>query len=282
MLRTVPSACRTSQLAQATNGVDLSDPSCGAHPVKTQCQTRTYRAAALRCDVKTRCSRRYTCSQSDLDGRSQENGKLKLSKAEKRLENKRKRKLRRQALPDTGKPCDSPIGPAQVDAARPLAETSATSAGASSGGGVSSSPTVHVTYEAEVEVVMNTGQFRIVRRLLAAVGLPVLRLRRTAVGCVSFDALAAAGAPLERPGDSVLLPAPLLEQLWQTVGGAEAVWRRRLAALRAKCGECSDDDDTAGTQRVDDNPSSTSEGGEAELQRLRQWLRAHGLLKSDV
>ena len=139
----------------------------------------------------------------------------------------------------------------------------ATSTGTNSGGGASLSPTVHVTYEAEVEVVMNTGQFRVVRRLLAAAGLPVLQLRRTAVGCVSFDALAAAGAPLEQPGDSVLLPEQLLQQLWQTVGGSEAVWRRRLAALRKKCGESNEED-------------------EEELHRLRHWLCAHGLLNSEV
>ena len=219
---------------------------------------------------------KYTCLQSDLTETSHRNGKLKLSKAEKRLEKKKKRKLRRQAPPEESEPYDSPVGTAGEGAEG----TPATSTGTNSGGVVSSSPTVHVTYEAEVEVVMNTGQFRVVRRLLAAVGLPVLRLRRTAVGCVSFDALAAAGAPLEQPGDSVLLPAPLLQQLWQTVGGSEAVWRRRLAALRKKCGECDmpNSSDATAEREVDGGAAPTKEDDEEELHRLRHWLWGHGLL----
>ena len=254
----------------ATNGVELADTSSSIHD-KTQvpstckttsagCNTRTYHAAALRCTVKTRCSREYACSQSDLSSGGQRCGKAKLSKAERRLENKRKRKLTRQSPLDTARPSDAAIG-TEVDAA----ETAAASSRIDSDGAASSPQEVHVTYEAEVEVVMNTGQYRVVRRLLAAVGLPVLQLRRTAVGCVSFEALAAAGAPIETPGDSVLLPAPLLDRLWQTVGGAEAVWKRRLAALRAKCGESSSCDG--------------SDEDEAQRQRLRQWLLAKGLLE---
>lgn len=129
---------------------------------------------------------------------------------------------------------------------------------------------------------MNTGQYRVVRRLLAAVGLPVLQLRRTAVGCVSFEALAAVGAPLETPGDSVLVPAQLLDQLWQTVGGAEAVWKRRLAALRAACGQSSNRNGSVETaaRRIDDSPTITSD--EEEAQRLRRWLLAKGLLEDGV
>ena len=119
----------------------------------------------------------------------------------------------------------------------------------------------HTSYEAVVRVVMDTGRYRIVRRLLAAVGMPVRQLRRTAVGPVSFAALAAAGAPLDAAASaSVVVPDVLIAELWRSVGGRDAAHARRLAALRAQA--------AAG-------PAGGVPADVEQHVRLQQWLREH-------
>lgn len=263
----------------ATDGIELSGSSRGAHgksqslanstPTTVDADTCMYRAAALRCNVMRRSRREYACAQADGDPRK------KLSKAMKRQDKKKKRKLDRKTLPGVATSSNSFLEAAAGGAA----DTLAISAGLDADG----SSTVHVTYEAEVEIVMNTGQYRVVRRLLAAVGLPVLRLRRTAVGCVSLESLAAAGVPLKKPQDVVLLPGPLVDQLWQSVGGAEEVWERRLAALRAQCkGSCSCNGSEMIVAKCEvGNPSIAADADEEERKRLQEWLKEHGLLESN-
>jgi len=88
----------------------------------------------------------------------------------------------------------------------------------------------YITYFAVVRLSVDEGRNRLVRRMLAAVGLPVHSLLRTAVGPVSFDALAAAGVPLA-PGDSARVPPGLVSALWRSLGGRAALRTKRIAAL---------------------------------------------------
>ena len=121
----------------------------------------------------------------------------------------------------------------------------------------------HTSHEAVVRVVMNTGRYRIVRRLLAAAGMPVQRLRRTTVGPVSFEALAAAGTPLDGAGKtSVAVPDRLVAELWRSVGGRGAAHARRLAALRAQA--------AAG-------PVGGEQADLEQHDRLQQWLQEHDM-----
>ena len=156
---------------------------------------------------------------------------------------------------------DAPVAPDDVTANDPGDMGAVTAAGQQ-----------HITYEAEVCVVMNTGQYRVVRRLLAAVGLPVQLLRRTAVGCVSYESLAAAGANLRadvahKDRASVVVPQPLVEMLWQAVGGVRAVWERRLEALRAQAETADDVGETEGGPQQEQQ-----ERLRLQQERLRRWL----------
>ena len=87
--------------------------------------------------------------------------------------------------------------------------------------------TMTVTREyVDLQVTVRTGRFRVVRRLLAAVGLGVVHLHRSAVGPLSLDAL-----PLSGPSQHVELSPDMVATLWTAAGGTEAVFRRRLRAL---------------------------------------------------
>ena len=245
-----------AQAALAVAGVELSADSNSSRansssepPVAPQ----TYMAAALSCTVMKRSRREFTSTNGG--------GKAKETKSKKKKKKKRKESSSAEsaAATATAQAPDSDATGAGSDAAA----DGTTGVDAAAATAAAAAPTVHVNFEAEVEVVINTGQYRVVRRLLAAVGLPVLQLRRTAVGCVSFTSLAAAGAALENPRESVRVPPQLVDELWRSVGGVQAVWQRRLRALQAQCRE-SDDEVAA--------------AGEAERARLREWLHAHNLL----
>lgn len=77
--------------------------------------------------------------------------------------------------------------------------------------------------EVDVAVEVAVGQFRVVRRALAAVGLPVFALRRSNLGPLDLGALGILESQHRR------LCAAAVAQLWQSVGGREAVGRFKAA-----------------------------------------------------
>ena len=71
--------------------------------------------------------------------------------------------------------------------------------------------------EVDVAVDVTVGQYRVVRRALAAIGLPVFTLSRSAVGPLELQELGIDESSHMRLGDAAVA------QLWQSVGGRSAV-----------------------------------------------------------
>jgi len=85
--------------------------------------------------------------------------------------------------------------------------------------------------DADVAVTVRCGQKRVVRKLLAAVGLPVLALRRVAIG----DLVLGAGPLADLPQSAHRrLDAASVEGLWAAIGGRAAVarWKAEDRAAR--------------------------------------------------
>jgi hypothetical protein len=63
---------------------------------------------------------------------------------------------------------------------------------------------------ADLSIIVDEGKYRMVRRMLANVGLPVLKLHRTRIGPVTLNAL-----ELKKPGDWAEVKSTHLIQLWK-------------------------------------------------------------------
>ncbi len=127
-----------------------------------------------------------------------------------------------------------------------------------------------VALEWTVAVALDCGRNRIVRRMFAAVGLPINHLTRVQVRARSlliihqsaetyrFSVLFAQVGPLSldelgipEPNDSVELTVRQLEQLWRSCGGKERVCKHKRKALElmlteAPSGACSQEQEEVG------------------------------------
>ena len=214
-------------------------------------------ASALRCDVLEKRVKTFTPSEkpparTPANGNGQRGGRVDI-----------KTTAPATAAAPTAPPAaptrtlpTAPTVPAQTSTVRPPGEAVGD---------------VYIDYHAVVEIAVDVGRFRVVRRLLAAVGLPVAQLHRESVGPISFAALAAAGSPLAGPGTAVTVPPQLVGELWATLGGRAGVWQRRLTSLQTHASSPS----TAGTATEGDESVEGSGNAAAptkEVLRLRQWL----------
>src|SRR5690554_4093766 len=89
--------------------------------------------------------------------------------------------------------------------------------------GDDSAPQTFKKYTAEVSVTVRHGRNRIVRRMCAAVGIPVMQLRRVRVGVLHIDDFA-----LPEPSSHALLSEMQLQQLWDAGGGYDRFMARKL------------------------------------------------------
>ncbi len=87
---------------------------------------------------------------------------------------------------------------------------------------------VYKQYESVLRITIDIGRHRIVRRILAAVDLPCMFLKRTAIGSLSLDNLF---GPDGKPGDSVQLDRAQIDTLWKDVGGRALLRKKHLLAL---------------------------------------------------
>ncbi len=164
---------------------------------------------------------------------------------ERRTTTFRPRKRRKRANAESPSPTNTrgPCGDGAAAAATAIASDDADDA-------VS---TAFQRHEAVLTVRVDTGRNRIVRRMLAEAGLPVLHLHRSAIGSLTLESLL---GPDAQPGDSVRLSPAQLATLWDECGGRDALRARQLAALRAR---------VASTTRHNNN-------NEEERARLARWL----------
>lgn len=112
--------------------------------------------------------------------------------------------------------------------------------------------------EQQLRVVVDMGRNRVVRRLVAAVGLPVMELHRTKIG--DFDLVSSFG--LDTPGAHVVLTGAQVGALWEAVGGRDSVVERKVEALR--CSLLLDDD---GGQQHQVGQQQRGEDGEVDTNK---------------
>jgi len=111
-------------------------------------------------------------------------------------------------------------------------------------------------YESEVSVVVQMGKNRIVRRLLGAVGLPVMELERTRIGPLTLENLNISES------QHVHLSKHQIHQLWECAGGIEAIQKRKILSL------------------IKQVKTDNATGGEHDKgclnKRLATWMKAAG------
>jgi pseudouridine synthase len=116
-------------------------------------------------------------------------------------------------------------------------------------------PQTFKKYSASISVTVRHGRNRIVRRMCAAVGIPVMQLRRVRIGPLHLDDFG-----LNEPSAHALLTPEQVEQLWGSGGGRERFMAHKLHSIRKLVAAC--------TSRAD-----------AELTRdlvaLRDWLQEY-------
>jgi len=85
----------------------------------------------------------------------------------------------------------------------------------------------HTKIHSDIRLSIRTGQYRVVRRMLAAVGLPVIRLYREAIGPVVLGELGGELASLAE-SHHMRLSDGGVAALWKSVGGRSIVeeWKQ--------------------------------------------------------
>lgn len=116
-------------------------------------------------------------------------------------------------------------------------------------------PQTFKKYSASVSVIVRHGRNRIVRRMCAAVGIPVMQLRRVRVGPLNLDDFG-----LSEPNAHALLSPEQLEQLWQAGGGRDRFMAHKLRSIRKLVAACAGRPDAELTR---------------DLVALRDWLQEH-------
>ena len=84
----------------------------------------------------------------------------------------------------------------------------------------------------EIEMTLDQGKHRQIRKLCRALGLHLQHLHRRAIGPIALD-----GQPV---GDCVPLTPVEVDALWASVGGRERTWRAQRAALRRQAQKARD------------------------------------------
>ena len=126
--------------------------------------------------------------------------------------------------------------PAKPAAARDRG-TPGSCAAAGAGAGVEAAVVVvHKKYSAVVRVRIRTGKFHVVRRLLAAVGLPVTQLKRVAYG---RGVLSLSSMGVEEANTHRRVPCSIVAHIWQQLqlepAAPYATHTRRVTGLDLEC-----------------------------------------------
>jgi len=112
----------------------------------------------------------------------------------------------------------------------------------------------HQAHYCTLRLEIDVGRYHVVRRLLAAVGLPVDSLSRIAIGTLRLGEL-----PIPRAGDSCLLGSEQVDSLWDSAGGRARAAQSRMTSMR----------------------DVVPQEGLAEAECLAAWLQHSRALESD-